>query len=153
MHLKCRPALGYFLLATFASISLLGEGLHFLTHETGQHHHHHHRHGLGIITSVAHQVSHDHRDFYLASHTRASANCVGCRKTTAGSLLFVTNNDVESHSCKICEYLFQAVSQQIEVAAPIEWQSLFVAYPSLRPLNFSRTTLGPQAARGPPLAT
>jgi hypothetical protein len=124
--------LSYVLLATYAGISLLGEGLHELLPEEGHHH------GLCFVTRSSH-AGVDDCDAGLAS-SRPGEPAVEA-----------DNCNSDSHVCEICAFLYQAISQPAEVAAPIDWQPLVVAaQANSRPSYFS-TSLGPQAARGPPL--
>ena len=125
--------LSWFLLATYAGIALLGEGLHALVPE-GEHHHHH---GIYVARHACNGECH-HRD---AAEQGASA----------GASLTAADGDADSHLCEICAFLFQAISQPAEVAAPVEWRPLVVrAHAAPQPL-YSLVSLGPQAARGPPL--
>jgi hypothetical protein len=150
MRLHYRRFLSCFLLATFAGISLLGEGLHLLTLEAGHHHHHHHRYGSCIVTHATHDSRHNGRNFD-ASHAWAFAHRTDRECTSTSADPCVGSSDVDSHVCKICAYLFQAVSPPIEVAAPFDWQPLVVAVPNLRQCISSRLSLGLHAPRGPPL--
>ena len=126
MRLNYRRFLSYLLLATYAGISILGDGLHELMPEAGHHHHH----GLDIVN--------------CASHADAGT-------ASTGEVLTVGDNDADSHVCEICKFLFEAVGQPAEVAATIDWQPFVAAAPSLLQSIYTPTSLGPQAPRGPPL--
>ena len=135
MRPKHRQFLSCVLLATYASISLLGDGLHSLLPE-GEHHHH----GLYV-------VSHCCSDTQLAVHDHDAVPRGNSERTE----LTATDCDTDSHLCEICAFLYQAISQPAEVAAPIEWQPLIVVAHAKPQAIYSPTSLGPQAARGPPL--
>ena len=138
MRPKHRQFLSYLLLATYAGISLLGDGLHMLLPEGGHHQHHHH--GIYVVGHCCHDSQH-------ASAHHDHADC-GCSEESA---LAIAESDADSHLCEICAFLYQAISQPAEVAAPIDWQPLVVvAHVDPQPV-YSPTSLGPQAARGPPL--
>jgi hypothetical protein len=129
-----RRFLSWFLLATYAGIALLGEGLHSLILEGEQQHHHH---GLYVVShTCGDPYHHDDATNHDAS-THASLTAADC--------------DADSHVCEICAFLFQAISQPAEVAAPIEWEPFIApAHAAPQPL-YSLASLGPPAARGPPL--
>jgi hypothetical protein len=133
MRLKHRQILSYLLLATYASIAVLGDGLHWLAHETGHHH------GEFLVTSTSHGLGHEH-SLPLAT---------GALPT--GRVLSATDADVDSHVCGICTFLFQALSQPAEVAATIDWQPVVVATIFQQQPIYSPTSVGPHAPRGPPL--
>ena len=64
MRPKHRQFLSYLLLATYAGISLLGDGLHMLLPEGGNIHHHH---GIYVVGHSCHDdprsADHDHDAF------------------------------------------------------------------------------------------
>ena len=136
MRPQHRQFLSYVLLATYAGISLLGDGLHSLLPE-GEHHHHHH--GLYVVGHACGDSHHEHHVCEAAIDDEA-----------AETSLTAADCDTDSHVCEICAFLYQAVSQPVEVAEPIEWQPLIVAADADPEHVYSSTTLGPQAARGPP---
>ena len=130
MRPKHRQFLSYVLLATYASISNLGDGLHSLL-PADEHQHHHH--GLYVVS----HAGHDHD---------ASA-----RISSGYADLTASDRAADSHLCEICAFLYEAISQPAEVAAPIDWQPLVVvAHADPQPV-YSLTSLGCPAARGPPL--
>jgi hypothetical protein len=135
MRPKHRQFLSYVLVATYASISLLGDGLHLLL-PAGEHQHHH---GLYV-------VSHRCDDSLYASHVH-EAICCGSSEYTEFT---ASDCNADSHICEVCAFLYQAISQPAEVAAPINWQPLVVAHADPQPL-YSWTSLGAHAPRGPPL--
>jgi hypothetical protein len=136
MRPKHRQFLSYVLLATYASISLLGDGLHSLL-PAGEHQHHH---GLYVVT-------HSCDDSLHASHCH-DAVCCG---SSEDAEFTASRCDADSHICEVCAFLYQAISQPAEIAAPIHWQRLVVvAHADPRPI-YSQTSLGAQAPRGPPL--
>jgi hypothetical protein len=139
MQLQHRRFLSYALLAVYATISFLGDGLHSLMPEAGHEHHHHH-HGLYIVAHAHECGDCDHDD-----HDE-------CCQSDGVPVLTASDCDGDSHLCEVCSFLFQSLSQPAEVAAPIDWQPLVVATTvSLQPVLHSPATLGPQAPRGPPL--
>src|SRR4051812_37371681 len=107
MRSQLRQVLSYLLLATYASISLLGDGLHGLLPDG--HHHHHHR---------LYVVSHSGDDSRHADHDHDEIVC--CNSEFAA--ITAVKSDAESHLCEICEFLAYAISQSVEVAAPIDSQ-------------------------------
>lgn len=137
MRPKHRQFLSYVLLATYAGISILGDGLHSLL-PADEHHHHHH--GLYVVSHSCGDAEHaDHR------HDAVSGASSGYAEVTASEC------DADSHLCEICVFLYEAISQPAEVAAPIDWQPLVVvAHADPQPV-YSLTALGCPAARGPPL--
>src|SRR4051812_2438532 len=103
MRLQYRRLLSCFLLVTFTGISLLGEGLHWLTPETE--HHHHRCKGLCTYAHKSHRANCDGHD--ATCHSRASADQAVCESASSTRQVTVSENDVEVHVCKICAYLFQ----------------------------------------------
>jgi hypothetical protein len=124
MRLKRRQFLSYVLLATYAGISIVGDGLHELMPEAGHHHH-----GLYVVNC---------------------ASLDDTAVTSTGAVVTASDSDADSHVCEICKFLFQAVSQPAQVAVPIDWQPLVVAAPSRPQPIYRPTSLGVQAPRGPP---
>lgn len=149
MRLQYRRLLSCFLLVTFTGISLLGEGLHWLTPETE--HHHHHCHGLCTYAHDSHHANHDDDDAHLACHSDECDDLAMCEPVFSTSQAFVSENDCDAHVCKICAYLFQFVSEPIEVSAPVEWQPLVVFVPNLRTFIYSSSSVRTHAPRGPPV--
>jgi hypothetical protein len=138
VRLRSRHLLTYLLLATYAGIAFLGEGLHELMPEAGHHRHH----GLAIVHCADdHCCDHEEHAAHDNDHHAAS-----------GLASLTVNSHADSHLCEICQFLFQAISQPASVAPPIDWQPLVVANPQ-RPqqLLHSPVSLGPHAPRGPPL--
>ena len=135
-----RQILSYVLLATYAGISLLGDGLHMLLPE-GEHQQHHH-HGIYVVGHSCHDEHHAGHD-----HDHGGASC-GCSEDAP---LAFSESDSDSHVCEICSFLLDAVSQPVETTARIEWRPLVaVVRANLQPI-YSLTSLGLQAPRGPPL--
>ena len=132
--------LSYVLLATYAGITLLGEGLHDLLPEQGHHH------GLCFVTHAAHDSDADDHDACCHDHASTLASARPVEPAIAAD-----DCDSDSHVCEICAFLYQAIGQPAEVAAPTDWQPLIaVAHANPQP-TYSATSLGPQAPRGPPL--
>jgi hypothetical protein len=122
------------LLATYAGISILGDGLHSLMPEIGHQHHH----GLYIVT-----FSDDN-----PGHSRRFASHVGL---VDQNVVIASATDVDSHICEICQFLFQSISQPAQLASPIDWQPVVVAAVAVSRPFCAPTLVGPQAPRGPPL--
>src|SRR5215212_2810575 len=149
MRLQYQRFLRYFLLVTFTGISLLGEGLHWLTPETE--HHYHHRHGICFCQRHGHGGKGKHSNEAFVGHSHASAEREVCASMLPSAQLVLRENGAESHVCKICAYRCQILSEPLEVFAPFEWQPLVFSAPSLRSFLFSDSTLSTQAPRGPPI--
>ncbi len=126
MRATFRHLLTYSLLATYASIALLGEGLHFLTPDE-------HHHGASIVVSSIESP-------HAADESRASAS----------KHFSSTRADSDDHDCEICEFLAQAVSAPPHFAEAPAFAVLIADAP-LENLTFdSPIVLGLHAARGPP---
>jgi hypothetical protein len=135
MRPKHSKFLSYVLLATYAGISLLGDGLHSLLPE-GEHHHH----GLYVVS---------HRG---SDTQRAVRDCDAVPGGSSGHAeLTAADCDTDAHLCEICAFLYQAISQPAEVAAPVDWQPLVVVACAKPQAIYLPIALGSQAARGPPL--
>ncbi len=126
------------LLAAYAGISLLGDGLHLLLPEGQQHHHHH-------GTYVAGHSCHDSQHAY---HHHDDACCSDCSDDVGPA---ISDSDVDGHLCEICSFLVNAISQSVEAAAAVDWQPLVVESEPETQAVYSCISLGPQAPRGPPL--
>jgi hypothetical protein len=150
MRLQCRRFLSCFILVNFASISFLGEGLHLLTPCAERQHHHHHLHGPCVVRHAAHDSQDDDHDAELVQHTHGLASAASNETASPRSQLAVTDTDLDFHLCKICAYLFQAVSEPVAFVAPLKWRPLVIAVPGLHQHIYSHTSLGSQAPRGPP---
>lgn len=137
MRPKHRQFLSYFLMATYASISLLGDGLHLLLPEGGQHHHHHGIHIAGHSCHDSQQDDHHHGDTCCSD----CAHDVGPAISDAGA---------DGHLCEICSFIVHAVAQPVEEVATIDWRPLIVQSQPETQAIYSCVSLGPQAPRGPP---
>jgi hypothetical protein len=125
--------LSWFLLATYASIAVLGEGLHSLVPD-GEHHH---CHGIYVVDHACGEECHHHNAVDHDSRAHASLAAADC--------------NADLRLCGVCAFLSQAISQPAEVAAPVAWEPLVAAaHVAPRPL-YSLVSVGPQAARGPPV--
>jgi hypothetical protein len=133
MRLRRRHLLKYVLLATYASIAILGDGLHSLLPEACHH-------DLGGRCIVVH-----HHESRCGDEALANGFVPDERSVTANAC------DADSHICEICAFLVHAVSQTLKVAAPIESQPVVAAAATESQPFYASTSLGPQAARGPPL--
>jgi hypothetical protein len=136
MRLNRRYFLSCVLLATYVSIALLGEGLHSLL-PTGEHHHHH---GLFVVSHSCDNARH-------IGHVHDAVCC----RSSENVEFTASDCDADSHICEVCAFLYQAISQPAEVAAPIDWQPLVVVANADPQPIYSQTSLGAQAPRGPPL--
>jgi hypothetical protein len=150
MRFMYRRALAYILLATFASGSILGEGLHLLAGKPGRRHHHCHHRGHWILASASHSRHGRHGDANGAANPIATSGREAATAATAG---FGPNNLVfESDVCAICNYLLQAASRPADVSVPFDWQPLVFDGLSPAQLVYTPTMLSCRAPRGPPLA-
>ncbi len=131
MRRTLHKLLTYTLLATYAGISLLGQGLHWLTPDDCHHH------GLSVVACTAHD--HDH-----CVHREIEA------QSSARPILIASGRIPDSHTCEICEFLIQAVSQPPQVDATPDLHVLIADLPCDAQGLYSPTILGLHAARGPP---
>ncbi|HEX4414935.1 MAG TPA: hypothetical protein VH107_14970 [Lacipirellulaceae bacterium] len=127
MRANFRHLLTWSLLAAYASIALLGEGLHWLTPDE-----HHHGASL-VVTSTG--------DFDQASSESLAA---------AGKHFSSSRAASDDHDCEICEFLAQAVSAPPHVAEVPAFHVLIVEAPLEQPIFDSPIVLGLHAPRGPP---
>jgi hypothetical protein len=121
MRSTFRQLLTYSLLATYASIAILGEGLHWLTPDE-------HHHGASIVVSSAAADSHAPTD----------------------KLVTAIHGIADDHDCEICDFLAQAVSQPPQIAQSPEFAILIVETACDPPAFYSPIVLGLHAPRGPP---
>jgi hypothetical protein len=126
MRATFRHLLTYSLLVTYASIALLGEGLHFLTPDE-------HHHGASLVVSSS--------DF--AHATSESLASVGKHFSS-------TRADSDDHDCEICEFLAQAVSAPPQIAEVPAFAVLIADAPLEQPTFNAPIVLGLHAPRGPP---
>lgn len=125
-----RKMLGPTLLAIYASISLLGQGLHFLTPDD------HHRGGMTVSARISDECErgscNDRHDYVKRGY---------------GSNVDLIAAD---HDCDICEFLAQAKSQTPQIASPPDLPAVVVEL-QIRADEFSSPIiLGLHAPRGPP---
>jgi hypothetical protein len=144
MH-PLRKLLTCWLLATYAGISLLGEGLHSLTP-------HGHHHGLYVVTCAEHH--HDHEADCCEHHRHeahgADADHEHESHESAEQIVCAGSSATDCHSCEICEFLFQAVSEAPQIAATPDLHVLVADLPWTAHGLYSAIILGLHAARGPP---
>jgi hypothetical protein len=126
MRSTFRQLLTYSLLAIYASIALLGEGLHFLTPDE-------HHHGAGVVVT---SNGFDH----ASSESPA----------ISGKHFSSTRADADEHHCEVCEFLAQAVSAPPQIAEVPAFDSLIVEAPPEQLTFNSPIVLGLHAPRGPP---
>ena len=122
-----RHLLTYSLLATYASIAFLGEGLHWLTPDE-------HHHGPSRVVSAASDDAHNAGDSHVPTDKRVVA----------------THGIDDHHDCEICDFLAQAVSEPPQIAETPAFATI-VAEVAVRR---SRTLLAdcrrpPRSARSP----
>jgi hypothetical protein len=127
MRSAFRQFLTYSLLATYAGISLLGEGLHWLTPDE-------HHHGASVVVSTTRLDAHDASDTVASSEKHFAA----------------TRGIADDHDCEICEFLAQAVSQPPQIADAANFDVLIVEVTCASPTFYSPIILGLHAPRGPP---
>jgi hypothetical protein len=126
MRATFRQLLTYSLLATYASIALLGEGLHFLAPDERHH-------GASLVVA---STDYDH----ASSESPASA----------GKYFSRTRATANDHDCEICEFLSQAISAPPQITELPTFDALIAKAP-LEHLTFdSPIVLGLHAPRGPP---
>jgi hypothetical protein len=153
MRPTLRTLLTCSLLAAYASISLLGQGLHWF-----QPHDHHH-HGSMVVSRTTHRHTHKHGAHCCDHHPHGPC----CHDTDhdhdqdhdddhvpAGPIVAARDGDTHSHMCQICEFLFQAVSGPPQVATTPDLHPLVADAPRSAAEHFSTAILGLHAARGPP---
>ena len=131
------------LLATYASISLLGEGLHWFLPDDCQHH------GLNVVTCSTHDHAHS-ADCCIYHLHDARGRHTDHDHEPAGSVITACGCDTHSHPCEICEFLFHAVSQPPQVATAPDVRPLVADVPCYESAHYSPTALGIHVARGPP---
>jgi hypothetical protein len=115
------------LLATYASIALLGEGLHWLAPDE-------HHHGPSLVVSTASDAPHNAGDSYA----------------TADQGVTAAHGAADDHDCEICDFLAQAVSQPPQVAQSPDFAILIVETACDPPTFYSPIVLGLHTPRGPP---
>jgi hypothetical protein len=123
--LNIRRSLSYVLLATYASFSFLGEGLHLFVPHCGHHH--------GVFVCTLDDELHADRDSHTVNEVAAVADPV-----------------CESHLCEVCAFLSQLHSPPAPVTAAIDWQPICVDLELSPPSHYSSAALSPHAPRGPP---
>lgn len=131
------------LLATYAGISVLGQGLHWLAADDAHHH------DLAAVGCVAHCHAHD-RACVCHDHDACDLTAAQQEKTPVDQAISASNSIADSHDCEICEFLLTAISQPPQLAAPVVSQPLVATVPPALEQIYTPTTLSPHAARGPP---
>lgn len=122
--------LGPTLLVTYAGISLLGQGLHFLTPDD------HHHHAVGVAECNLHE--HDH------------GACGPSHEQSQHGYGSSTDLVAADHNCDICEFLAQAKSQTPQIASPPDLHAVVAELPIHADEFSSPIILGLHAPRGPP---
>ncbi|MCC7476665.1 MAG: hypothetical protein IT425_14850 [Pirellulales bacterium] len=143
MRYASRHILSYFVLALYASISLLGQGLHWLS---GQEEHHH-----GLLGGIA-CSAHEHAG-HLHLHTRAEPfghdeehdhEVPDVPSVTGGGCL------ADLHDCDLCQFLDHSVSQPPQPAMLLVAQHIIASLPWQSQVSFASASLGLPSPRGPP---
>jgi hypothetical protein len=119
--------LTYSLLATYASIAFLGEGLHCLTPDE-------HHHGASLIVSSESDTPRNAGESHAPTDKRVIA----------------THGIADDHECEICDFLAQAVSHPPQIAQSPDFAILIVETACDPPAFYSPIILGLHAPRGPP---
>jgi hypothetical protein len=127
MRRSFRHLLTYSLLATYASIAFLGEGLHWLTPDE-------HHHGASLVVSSEPAAPHGS----CASHASVDKRVVA------------THGVADDHDCEICDFLAQAVSQPPQIAEAPAFANIVAEARYDAPTPYSPIVLGLHAPRGPP---
>lgn len=129
------------LLATYAGIALLGQGLHELTPGHGHHH------GFEVVACTAH--AHD-KGHCCKHHQHNESHHHDHESQPTGPAVAATDGAADSHSCEICEFLVQAVSQPPQIAVVPDLHPLVAVAATPHVEIYSQEILGLHAARGPP---
>jgi hypothetical protein len=135
-----RKLLSCTLLAAYAGISLIGEGLHELAPG------HEHHHGLHVVSCEAHSHSHHGHDHHHHDH----GPCHDDHETPPTGLIVKSGAATHTHTCDICEFLAQAVSQPPQIAATPDLHVLVADLPCSTQVFIAPTIVGLHAPRGPP---
>lgn len=147
MRLTRHKLLSSVLLAAYASVMLVGEGLHSLIPG------HDHRHGQSIVTHTAHEHSHGHAHHDHDCEHGSHGTCCHDHdydQIPAGPSIVALEGDIHSHTCDICAFLYQAVSQPPQIATTPDLHPLVAELSCVTADFFSSAHLGLHAARGPP---
>ena len=143
MRSQYRKILTCSLLATYAGISLLGQGLHLLTPHDGHHH------GFEVVHCTTHGHAHEAHCCAGEEHSRDGHH--GDHDQSAAGRFVVADGSIsDSHACEICEFLFQAVSQPPQIAATPDLHILVADVSCPHKSLYSLTIVGLHSARGPP---
>jgi hypothetical protein len=127
MRSTFRHLLTYSLLATYASIAFLGEGLHWLTPDE-------HHHGASLAVSSELDAPHNAGESHAPTDKRVVA----------------THGIDDDHDCEICDFLAQAVSQPPQTAETPTFANIVAKAPCGAPTFYSPIVFGLHAPRGPP---
>jgi hypothetical protein len=127
MRSTFRQLLTYSLLAAYASIAFLGEGLHWLTPDE-------HHHGASLVVSSEPAAPHN----------------AGGSHTSVDKRVTATHGIADDHDCEICDFLAQAVGQPPQIAQSPDFAILIVETACDPPAFYSPIVVGLHAPRGPP---
>jgi hypothetical protein len=135
-----RKLLAISLATAYASIVMLGQGLHLLAPDCCHHD------GLNAVHCSAHchdpVCAHDGHD-HLASADNPF-------RGPAGPVVAASDCHSDSHFCEICAFLFQAVTELPQLATTPIVAELVADLPCQERALYSPAILGLHAARGPP---
>jgi hypothetical protein len=153
MRVTLHKLLSCTILAAYASVMIIGEGLHSLAPG------HDHHHGLNVVTHTSHSHGHAHHDHCCKHHSHGG----GCHdhhhghshdrdndQVPTGPVFAATDGESHSHACDICAFLYQAVSQPPQVATTPDLHPRVADLPCVITERYSSAVLGLHAARGPP---
>jgi hypothetical protein len=152
MFTACRKFVICSLLTAYGAVALLGHGLHWLSLDERHHHGFHLAHAAPSAESHAHHHhagSHGHHNHHGTHHQHCSP-AADCDRETPFEIAAIDEFN-HAHDCDICSFLLQIRSERPQVAAVIVCHSIVAAVPGTVQRSYSPVTLGPHAARGPPL--
>lgn len=138
-----RKLLTCLLLATYAGISVLGQGLHWLSADDAHHH------DFAAVGCAAHCHAHNHA-CVCHDHDSSALADTEHEKTPVDQAVSASNAIADSHVCEICEFLLTAVSQPPQLAAPPVSQPLVATVPPPLERVYSSLARSTHTPRGPP---
>ena len=148
MRPQHRRLLIWVLLGACISIATLGEGPHLLAPQACICHQHR-RHGCCVVSRAKHLSA--HANCHLAIDDHHSARWTESTSPFEFEVVTTNDRDINSDPCGICAFLFQSLSQPIDVASTFDWQPVVVAALSRSQQFCLPTPLVLHAPRGPPL--
>ena len=127
MRSTFRHLLTYSLLATYASIAFLGEGLHWFTPDE-------HHHGPSRVVSAASDDAHNAGDSHVPTDKRVVA----------------THGIDDHHDCEICDFLAKQLANRRKLQRHLPSRLSSPKPPCDAPAHYSPIVVGLHAPRGPP---